>query len=1088
MERRSHVEKQIPVMKTKLLPPKTKEESLRRSKLTRKMKAISGFPLTLLHSGAGYGKSTALALYVSDEKVACCWYSITSSDDDIIPFLTYIVASIKRVIPEFGQETSLFMRNLSPYIREEELQDLSAIFINEVVNNEEDITLILDDFHQIEHSYNVNRWMEMLIEHIPHNLHIIISSRTRPFWKHLRKMKMNHQLLEIKKEDLVLTKDEVELLLVDYYNIALSEEQIEEVYQLTEGWVIALGMIAQQYAEHQMLEQVMKESNRSLDDLFHYLALEVFENQPTMIQQFLEQTSVFEEIDEEICNEVLGITGSSAMLQQILERNLFIQKLGETGYRYHALFREFLEEKLRNHQPRNYMMIHERSARYFEKRQQWETAVVHYEKIENTKAMAALLNDYGAKMLESGKLEGLYERLMKIPNDVKNQYFHLWFLQGEVERYRSLYTEAEASYENAIVEADKRGKPLEKSKALEGKAKIYLDTIQPFNAERLLYQAIEIRENSDLSSEEDTYKLYRLLAENLINSGKALKAEKWIKRAQAFHSNIVDGNLEARLYLRTGRLEKARKTLLSAKTPINFSKSLLPQSHRETDLLLALIEAFRGNGVESKKLAQGGIQHGIEVRSPFVEACGWIRMGHAVQLLHKYDSRLAKKCYETALEIMDHIQVERGKAEPLMGLCILYGSKGEIERALEMGEAALKETERVEDLWLSSLITIGMAIASIYNERYKEALSYLETAESMVKECHDDYGKTVTYFWQSYIYHMQQDEESFKRTISLFLKHVRLGNYEFIFHKRSIFGPRDLQVFAPILIKAQRYSVASGYVYKILQDMGFNQLESHPGYTLRIEALGQFRVWLGEKEVEEKDWQRGKAKELLQLFVTQFHHFLPKEEIFQKLWVNQDEKGATRDFKVALNALHNALEPNRKARATPFFVIREGTTYGINAGARVELDTEEFEEWINLGLEEANRDQAIHCLENGLQFYQGDFLPERQYDDWCLNERERLLVLFLRGAEKLSQLYVRKEDFDKAIYWCERIIEKDKTWEEAYRLLMFCYYRKNNRPFAIKWYQRCGEILERELGVSPLEPTKHMYEMILQAEENIQPI
>ncbi|WP_413356518.1 BTAD domain-containing putative transcriptional regulator [Robertmurraya sp. 2P01SA] len=1051
------------------------------------MKTITKYPLTLVHAGAGYGKSTALALFVSDEKASCCWYSITSSDDDIITFLTYMVATIQKEFPLFGEELKGYMNDMNPYVREHEITHLCTLFINEIVHIADELTLILDDFHQIEHSYNVNHWMEKLLEHIPENLHIVASSRSKPIWKPLKKMKVSQQLLEITKDDLVLTKAEVELLLNELYEIELDEEQVEEIFLLTEGWVIALGMFAQQLLDQTGMEKVFKKTLLTSDDLFHYLALEVFEKQPPMIQQFLEQTSVLEEINEAICEEVLGVTGAEEMLKQIHERNLFIHKLGEEQFRYHALFKEFLEGQLRLHQPRNFILIHERCARYFEQRGRWERAVGHYEMIGNFEAMAALLNDYGVRLLESGKLESLHERLMKMSHELKERYYKLWFLQGEVERYRSLYEEAASSYEHAINMAEKRGDWLEKSKALEGKAKIYLDTIQPYNAERLLYQAIEIREQSDISTEEETQRLYQLLAENLINSGKAAKAEKWLKRAYAFNDRGVDGNLEARLYLRTGRLEKARKTLLS-KQKLEM-KHTLPQSHRETDLLLSLIEAFRGNGEEAKRLSQIGIQQGIEIQSPFVEACGWIRMGHAVQLLHKYDVKLAKKCYETALEIMDQIHVERGKAEPLMGLCLLYGSKGEYERAIEVGEAALLETERVEDLWLSSLITMSMGIASVYNERFKEAFGYLQKAEKMLESCQDEYGKMLVYFWQAYTFFSRQKIETYKKYMLQFLKSIQLGNYEFFFHSRSIFGPRDLQVFAPLLIESYKEGLSTSYVGKLLQEMGLTQLDSHPGYTLRVETLGQFKVWLGDREVQERDWQRGKAKELFQFFITEYKYMFTKEELFQMLWTNQSEKGAARDFKVALNALHNALEPNRKARATPFFVIREGSTYGINANAHLELDTIEFEEWVNHGLDEnEDREKAISCLEKGLQRYKGDFLHDRVFDDWCLNERERLLVLFLRGAEKLAQLYVRKEDYSKAIFWCERILEKDRTWEEAYRLLMFCYYRKNNRPFAMKWYQKCSEILEEELGVTPLEPTQHMYEMILEAQENIHPI
>ncbi|CAM3786497.1 BTAD domain-containing putative transcriptional regulator [Aeromicrobium ponti] len=1073
------------IIKTKLLVPAVKEESLRRAKLTRKMKAISQHPLTLMHSGAGYGKSTALALFVQDEKKECCWYSISSADDEILPFLTYLIYSIRTRFPEFGRELFNYIKNLERYIREEELGFLSSLFINELLGIEEEIYIILDDFHQIEHSYTVNSWMERVLEHIPANVHILISSRSRPAWKQLTKMKVSNRLLEFTKDDLILTKDEAELLLHDYYNLKVREEELNRIFELTEGWVIAIGMIAQQIPEEGDLQKIYSHSSQSLADLFQYLVMEVFAKQPPILQQFLEQTCIFEEIDEEICDAVLGLNGSAPMLEQLLEKNLFIYRIGDKQYRYHALFKEFLENQLKINNPHTFRSLHERSARYFERNKQWEEALNHYEKINVTEAVASILDALGFSMLENGKLESLYSRLLAIPDRDKDRFYSLWRLQGEILRYRCQYQEAEVCYEKAVRLADEKGDAEEKSQALGGQAGIYLDTIQPYKAERILYRAIEIREKKAVGHAEETGKLYHFLAENLLNSGKAEKAEKWIKRASDMNVPLINGNLEARLYLRTGRFEKAKKILEKDLGTNDVHKPLLPQSHRETELLLALIEAFTGNGTNAKTLAQEGIQHGISIKAPFVEACGWIRMGHAVQLIKDYEETLALSCYNTALGIMDQLQIERGKAEPLMGLCLLYGIKGELERAIAAGESALQETEKVKDLWLSGLILTSMGIAHAYNARPEDGLSYFQRAAELFGQCGDHYGEMLSSFWRAYSYFTMENQEQFVRYMALFLKAVQTGEYEFVFHRNTTFGPRDLQIFAPLLIHAQKQNILPSYVAKILQEMNLAKVNSHPGYTLKVQALGKFRVWLGETEVEEKGWTRGKAKELLQFFVTHHQKLIPKEEIFQLLWPEQDEKSSARDFKVALNALNNVLEPNRKARETSFFIIREGSAYGLNPIAVLDLDSHSFEQWITSGLEETYKEKAVHYLENGLSLYKGDYLPERKYDDWCMSEREKMSVYFIRGAEKLAQFYVRAENYDKAIHLCSRILEKDRTWEEAYRLTMYCYYRKNNRPQAIKWYKKCCDILEKELGVAPLEPTRHMYEMILESDKNM---
>ncbi|MDP4155894.1 MAG: bacterial transcriptional activator domain-containing protein, partial [Bacillota bacterium] len=276
--------------------------------------------------------------------------------------------------------------------------------------------------------------------------------------------------------------------------------------------------------------------------------------------------------------------------------------------------------------------------------------------------------------------------------------------------------------------------------------------------------------------------------------------------------------------------------------------------------------------------------------------------------------------------------------------------------------------------------------------------------------------------------------------------------------------------------------IQKNYAMKILMNMGITTFDTHPGYSIRVQTLGEFKIWLGEKEVGEKAWQREKAKELFQLLITK-KTFISKDEITQILWPEQDRQSGDRDFKVALNALQHVLEPMRKARAAPFFVIREGTFYGLNPLAVIELDTVHFQEYIQSGLNETRQEAALELLEKGLALYHGEYLPERRYDDWCISKRESMLVYFLRGAEKLAQLSVRNENYEQAIYWCEKMIERDRTWEEAYRLLMYCYYRKNNRPYAIKWYQKCTQVLEEELGVPPLDPTRHMYKMIMDAAE-----
>ncbi|MFD2046698.1 BTAD domain-containing putative transcriptional regulator [Ornithinibacillus salinisoli] len=1076
----------IPIVQSQYSPLPIRERFVRRGQLNKKLSHVSNYSLTLLYAGAGYGKSTALSLYAHDHGLAACWFSISPNDDDILPFLTKVSYAIKIKYPTYGDAIQKELDSLGNFVDTEQIYGIASTFINEIVSLQEEVTLILDDFHHVMNSYEIEKWILFVLEHIPANLHIVLSSRNKPKWEVLPALKLKGDLIEISQEDLTLSRNEMDYILEESLQMKISEAELTKIYQLTEGWAIAFNMLSQQLNDKTSIENIFRNRQNSLGELFEYLASEVLAKQSLIIQQFLMQSSILEDLSPEVCDKMLQINGSEEILHGLLEQGLFVAEGEGNSYRYHALFKAFLENQLIKNYKQEHYSLHDRAGHFFQTKRNLEAALYHYRKINKYHEVASILKDYGAVMLRLGRLQNLYEIVLDIPDEQKQVYPVLYFYQGEIERYRSMYEKAERNYERMISilpEYDQENYNLI-GLAFEGKARIYLDTIQPEQAERFVKQAIQMREKANPPKEEMA-QLYQLMAENLLNFGQAGKADTWLEQAKALNLPLEEGNLQARIYLRTGKLAKAKEVLLLRKeTHKDVNKTQVPQSHRETDILLAIIEAFMGNAVESKQLASKAIQHGLEIKSPFVEACGWMRMGHAVQLLDQYDEELAIKCYETALEIMEKINVSRGKAEPYMGLAILYGKRMEYARAIDTAKKGLSETERVKDRWLSALIKLGIAITEVYNVNLNHASQIIDNTRNEFMACGDRYGVMVTTFWRAYVAHHMEDEGTFKQEIDIFLQEVHTEEYDFFLKKRTTFGPTDLQNFVPLLLKAKQLGIAPQLVNKYMHELNLNDnIKSHPGYTLVIHALGQLKVWIGKKQIETRDWQREKARELFELFITNRNNFISKEKIFECLWPDLEETAANKNFKVALNALLKALEPKRKAREDSFFILRKGGTYGLNPDSVYELDTINFEESISRGLEEKDPKRAKDLLEKGLSYYQGDFLMDLRFADWCLPERERLQLIFLRGAERLAQVNVRLQFFNASIEWCERILSVDHTWEEAYRLLMYSYYQLHNRPQAMKWYEKCCHVLERELGVAPMPPTKEMYLLIMESEQ-----
>ncbi|MBE7551310.1 MAG: transcriptional regulator [Anaerolineales bacterium] len=246
---------------------------------------------------------------------------------------------------------------------------------------------------------------------------------------------------------------------------------------------------------------------------------------------------------------------------------------------------------------------------------------------------------------------------------------------------------------------------------------------------------------------------------------------------------------------------------------------------------------------------------------------------------------------------------------------------------------------------------------------------------------------------------------------------------------------------------------------------------------LQIQTLGGFRLWREGVEIEPATWGREKALHLFQFLVTARRRtvHLHKEQIIDRLWPELNSEEGDRDFKVALNAIFKAIEPERSPRAESRFIQRQGLVYSLNLSESW-VDADAFENLIALGNKTLpnNPLAAIECYQQALALYGGDYLPERRYEDWSSAERERLHLLALGTMTTLASLLVEQSPLE-SIRLTQHVLAVDPVWEDAYRVQMRAYLAQDNRPLAQRTYRACADMLQRELGVEPLPETQRLY-------------
>ncbi|QUW22334.1 hypothetical protein JSQ81_01715 [Sporosarcina sp. Marseille-Q4063] len=1060
------------VLQSKLIPPTPPSSYMRRASFIKKMKASERVKLTLLHSGAGYGKSSGLASYFTDTRANFSWYSITEEDDDILPFITYLTHSISQVSPNFGHSLEEW-ETPSMYPKEADLNHWLALFINELCEIEESTSIVIDDFHIVDHVFQINYMMEKIIEFLPSHIHLIVATRNRPKWSSLNKLKLTSQLCEIAEEEFTFSTEEIIVFFEDYFDKVLSLEEAKKIEEMTEGWAIAINLLALHMMDSEIpLSSVMKPA---LHELFSYLSEEVFQNMSEKEQHWLLLFSIFPVISTQLVIDFYGDQAANRLLE-FVEKHVFIQPFSEEGtYRYHALFQQFLETKWLSIKSKQFTAMHKKAALYYKNKHNPGQAVYHAIKSADDHFIGEMVAEMGAALVTSGQFDWLLDTIKELPDEIKDLYYPLHYYEGEAHRYRAYYEKARLAYTACLHLAEQNNDAYFQSRANAGIAHIYLDTIQPGKAKAFLQEAISFAQKSKKVSFHEMEMHKRQFAENLANLGKAAEAANWVETEKMDKTILREGNLDARILLRTGKLTDARE-VLSERMVGNFT---LPDAHRETDVLLSLIYSMTGQAGLAMESAAKGIALGKREKSGFAEAVGWIRLGHAKVLQDPFELTDPESDYVHAITKMDELNVSRGKAEPLMGLSILKARQGLFMEAIQYGETGLRETEKVNDGWLSGLIRIGLAIVHFYAKNFNESAGHSNTAKNLFRECGDTYGEMVASFWLMKIYDKSDQPIYFSEEAKHFSTLCIHHKYFFYLTTNTLFSPFDMQTIYPLFSRAASENKGHPAVQQIATQLNLQDVTDNPGYTITVQLMGPFKIMLGLEEVEERRWQRDKSKELFVYLLLNRERYISKDEIMRELWGDADEKSADRDFKVALNGLLKVIEPHRGVRKPSFFILRKQAMYRLNPHAVIRSDLYRFQFFLELGLSERSPTIAVEQLLKASSIYNGHLFDEKLGLRWIAEERERVQQQYIQLLERLAQTYTRLKEFGKTIFWAEKILRIDYTWEEAYRLLMYANYQLQNRAQSVKWYKKCSDVLEDELNIAPMETTEEMYKIIM---------
>ncbi|MBB3103584.1 LuxR C-terminal-related transcriptional regulator [Azomonas macrocytogenes] len=402
----------LPLITTKLVPPRSPGVLLARPRLLEKLDALAERTLALVCAGAGFGKTTLLAqwrnlLHGRGEAVA--WLSLDESDNVPEYFCRYLLEALLGLHPNLREQLAPLVADLPS------IERLPGYLINALQAVGTPIFLIVDDYHVIRDGA-IHRSFSCLLEHAPAGLHVLLGSRCIPPLP-LSRLRSYNQLIEIEANELRFDLGEARYYFADSALLALSCVQTQRLLELTEGWITGMQMAT-------LSPSMKSDPERAIDSLGHggrlvdrYLQDVVFELLPAEVDDFLVQTSILNRFTAELCNAVIGRSDGHAMLAWIERHNLFVAALDDRGewFRYHHLFAEVLQARLRRRSELGLAELHERAGNWFAGQNLWAEAIRHAlaaGKVEYTSGRA----EPGAQSLaEQGDIDTLLRWLEQLP-------------------------------------------------------------------------------------------------------------------------------------------------------------------------------------------------------------------------------------------------------------------------------------------------------------------------------------------------------------------------------------------------------------------------------------------------------------------------------------------------------------------------------------------------------------------------------------------------------------------------------------------------------------------------------------------------
>lgn len=367
----------------------------------------------LFSAPAGFGKTTAMAQLHKTLQAGshrCAWVTLDHADNDAPRFLACLSEAVLQLGGRQRTPSSDDARTTSL-----DAGLIAAGLLQQISQIHHPFGLFLDDFDEITEPAVLHLTRE-LINHLPEGSVLILASRSAPQLG-LGRLRAMGYLAEIGEKELRFSPEEAKTFLNDLRQLHLSERQVLELHDRTEGWIAAIWLASSALLYGSDKAELIAGISGSDRVIAQYLTEDVFENLPARLQGFLLRTCITDEMTDGLCDALTEQGNSKETLEEIEGSNLFIKVVDRGGrfYRYHKLFLQFLRQRLARELSQEVNHLHQVAANWYQSTGSKVQAIDHWIEAGRWEAAIRLIETAADPLLRAGRMQLLARWFQRLP-------------------------------------------------------------------------------------------------------------------------------------------------------------------------------------------------------------------------------------------------------------------------------------------------------------------------------------------------------------------------------------------------------------------------------------------------------------------------------------------------------------------------------------------------------------------------------------------------------------------------------------------------------------------------------------------------